>query len=189
MTEVRPASVPPEFARAVRSLAAAAERVRPEVRVEEMRPPQRLAPWSYALALEVVAGKELVASGRLVLLHDPAGHEAWAGTFRLVGYAHADLDPEMGRDPLLPEVGWSWLVDALTAAGAEHTAAGGTVTATTSTRFGSGAAEPASSEIELRASWTPVDIELGAHLRGWADVLCTAGGLPPPGVTAVAGPG
>jgi hypothetical protein len=177
------ALAPAEFAAAVRSLAVA--RVRPEVRVEEVRPPQKLAPWTHALALTVVAGDDEPATGRLVLLHDPAGYEAWEGTLRLVGYASAELDPEMAGDPLLPEVGWSWLLDALAAAGAEHRAAGGTVTQTSSTRFGDLAGPRRTSDLELRASWTPVGQDVSAHLRGFADLLCTAAGLPPPGVTAL----
>src|SRR5439155_9940474 len=144
--------------------------IRAEVRVGEMRPPQRLAPWSYALAVDVVPEQEVIASSRLVLLYDPAGHQAWRGTLRLVGYASADLDPEIGRDPLLPGVGWSWLLDALATSGAEHAAAGGTVTATASTRFGEvirAGTAAATCTLELRASWTPVGPGLGAHLRGW----------------------
>ena len=174
---------PAEFAAAVRSLTVA--RVRAEVRIEEVRPPQKLAPWTHALALTVLVGDDEVATGRLVLLHDPAGYEAWEGTLRLVGYASADLDPEMAGDPLLPEVGWSWLIDALEAAGAEHRAAGGTVTQTSSTRFGDLAGPRRTSDLELRASWTPVGQDLSAHLRAFADLLCTAAGLPPAGVTAL----
>ncbi|GAB3956502.1 hypothetical protein GCM10027614_68920 [Micromonospora vulcania] len=32
-----------------------------------------------------------VANGRLILLHDPVGHEAWQGTLRLVTYVTAEL--------------------------------------------------------------------------------------------------
>ena len=56
-----------------------------------------------------------VATGRLVLLHDPAGQDAWDGTLRLVTYVTAELEPELASDPLLPAVGWSWLTDALAA--------------------------------------------------------------------------
>jgi hypothetical protein len=174
---------PAEFAAAVRSLQTAT--VRPEVRVEEVRPPQKLAPWSYAVALDVVRGDEELATGRLVLLHDPNGYEAWEGTLRLVGYASAELDPEMAGDPLLPEVGWSWLLDALETAGAPHRAAGGTVTQTSSTRFGDLAGPRRTSDLELRASWTPGGQDVSAHLHGFADLLCTAAGLPPAGVTAL----
>ena len=71
------ALAPAEFAAAVRSLAVT--RVRDEVRVEEVRPPQKLAPWTHALALTVLVDDEELATGRLVLLHDPAGYEAWEG--------------------------------------------------------------------------------------------------------------
>lgn len=174
---------PAEFAAAVRSLSVA--RVRSEVRIEEVRPPQKLAPWTHALGLTLVVDDDEVATGRLVLLHDPAGYEAWEGTLRLVGYASAELDPEMAGDPLLPEVGWSWLLDALRTAGADYKAAGGTVTQTSSTRFGDLAGPRRTSDLELRASWTPTGQDVSAHLLAFADLLCTAAGLPPAGVTAL----
>ena len=177
------ALAPAEFAAAVRSLATT--RTRAEIRVEEVRPPQKLAPWTHALALTVVVGDDEPATGRLVLLHDPAGYEAWEGTLRLVGYVSAELDPEMAGDPLLPEVGWSWLLEALEAAGATYRAAGGTVTQTSSTRFGDLAGPRRTSDLELRASWTPVGQDVSAHLLAFADLLCTAAGLPPAGVTAL----
>ena len=85
--------------------------------VEPTRPPQRLAPHAYALEAAVVDGEDDLADGRLVLLHDPAGHDAWQGTFRLVTLVRAELEPEMAADPLLPEVCWSWLTGALDARG------------------------------------------------------------------------
>lgn len=198
MADVRPAAVPADFDQAVRSLARA--RLRPEVRVEQMRAPQRLAPWAHALGLEVVHNRIAVATGRLVLLHDPARYDAWQGSFRLVGYASVDLEPELAADPLLAEVTWSWLVDALQQRSARYASAGGTVTQTTSTRFGEPAAtggpagdpadDPADasqSSLELRVSWTPLGLDVGAHLQAWADLLCAAAGLPPPGVTVLPG--
>ena len=96
-----------------------------------------------------------VGSGRLVLLHDPAGNAAWQGTFRCVTFARADVDPEMVTDPLLASVGWSWLIDALASHGAEYSAPSGTVTSVSSESFGGMADEPPRAEIEVRASWTP----------------------------------
>lgn len=158
--------------------------VRREVRVEPLRPPQRLAPWSYAVSADVLdADNNELATGRLVLLHDPDGQEAWDGTLRLVAYASAELDPQMGVDPLLPSVGWSWLTDALEERRAAHRAAGGTVTQTTSTRFGDLAGPRTSVGLELRASWTAENAELGPHLLAFVDLLCAAAGLPPEGVT------
>ena len=51
----------------------------------------------------------------------PAGNDAWEGKFRCVAYARAEIDPEMVTDPLLAEVGWSWLTEALDAHGAAYT--------------------------------------------------------------------
>jgi hypothetical protein len=177
---------PPDvFRRAVASLTSAA--VRPEVRVEPLRPPQRLAPYSYAIAADVHRGDgEELATGRLVLLHDPGGVEAWDGVLRLVAFASAELDPQMGVDPMLPAVGWSWLTGALDERGAAYRAAGGTVTQTTSTRFGDLAGPRTTVELELRASWTADDPEMAPHLHAFADLLCTAAGLPPEGVTVLA---
>jgi hypothetical protein len=193
MAAQRSEEPPAEFRRALTSLRAAA--VRPEVALEEAPAPQRLAPYAVAMTADVVAANAAVdggddhelATGRLVLLHDPAGHEAWGGTFRLVTYVRADLEPEMAVDPLLPSVGWAWLLEALQARGIGYTAASGTVTRVTSESFGAMDARPASAEIEIRASWTPQDAEVGPHLSAWCDLLCTAAGLPPlpPGVVAM----
>ena len=156
---------------------------RPEILLEKLPAPQRLAPYAHALGGTVSRHGEEVATGRLVLLYDPAGHEAWDGNLRLVSYVTAELEPELASDPLLAEVCWSWLTDALEAQGASYTAAGGTVTQTTSTRFGDLAGPPSSADLELRASWTPLDTDLGIHLAAWLTLLASTAGLPPPGVT------
>ena len=184
-TERPVALTPATFSRAVATMTAAA--VRPGVRVEPVRPPQRLAPWSHAVAAEVPAGRagEMAATGRLVLLHDPEGHEAWNGTLRLVAFATAELDDAMSIDPMLPEVGWSWLTDALGDREAAFTAAGGTITHTLSSRFGDLAGPANTSSIELRASWTALDDDLGPHLQAFVDVLAAAAGLPPEGVAVL----
>jgi hypothetical protein len=177
-----PEAPPDLFRRAVASLTSTS--VRREVRVEPLRPPQRLAPWSYAISADVRAtdGEEL-ATGRLVLLHDPDGVEAWDGVLRLVAFASAELDPQMGVDPLLPAVGWSWLTGALDERRAAYRAAGGTVTQTTSTRFGDLAGPRTTIEMELRASWTADDADMSPHLHAFVDMICAAAGLPPEGVT------
>jgi hypothetical protein len=173
---------PELFREAVASLTGT--KVRAEVRVEPLRPPQRLAPWSYAISADVVTsdGEEL-ATGRLVLLHDPDGVEAWDGVLRLVAFASAELDSQMGVDPMLPAVGWSWLTGALDDRAAAYRAAGGTVTQTTSTRFGDIAGPHTSVELELRASWTADTTDMAPHLHAFVDLLCAAAGLPPEGVT------
>jgi hypothetical protein len=168
---------PEEFRRALAALRSVTPRS--EVVLEETPAPQRLAPYAVAMTADLVVGDDELATGRLVLLHDPAGHEAWQGTFRVVTYVRADLEPEMAVDPVLPDVGWAWLMEALSGHGAAYAAASGTVTRVSSESFGGMATEPGSAQIEIRASWTPMDEEYGAHLLAWCDVLCTTAGLPP----------
>ena len=154
---------------------------RPELAIEEIPAPQRIAPYALAIAADIGDAERDLGNGRLVLLHDPAGNPAWDGTFRCVTYARAEVGPEMGSDPLLREVGWSWLVDALARHEASYAAPSGTVTAVASQSFGSMADEPQRAEVEIRASWTPVlgsGADIVAHVEAWQDLLCMVAGLP-----------
>jgi hypothetical protein len=165
--------------------------VRTEIELGPIRPPQRLAPYSYALGAEikhpdldiVPERSEGDAFGRLILLYDPEGSDAWDGTMRLVAYIQADLDSHEAIDPLLPEVAWSWLTEALEARSEHVTALGGTVTATTSVRYGDISGPPRAHQLELRASWTAITPAIGTHVEAFCEVLAHAAGLPPVGVT------
>lgn len=176
------AAGPAEFRAAVETMRRAS--LRPEVFCEEMPAPQRIAPWSSALSADVTVDDEDLGTGRLILLHDPAGNDAWDGTYRCVAYARADLDPEVGADPMLAAVGWSWLTEALEAHGAGYHAASGTVTCVNTESFGGMADEAGTAQVEIRASWTPDvgeddALDMTAHVEAWGELLCTAVGLPP----------
>jgi hypothetical protein len=159
---------------------------RPEIVLEHIPAPQRLAPWAYAVGATVTEldGDEEVeiASGRFIVLHDPAGHPAWQGTTRCVGYLSAGTDEQLVDDAMFSEVAWSWLTDALSECGAGQHAVGGTVTRTASTRFGDLAGPEHAVDVEMRASWTAEDNALDRHLNAWLQVIANAAGLPPPGV-------
>jgi hypothetical protein len=161
-------------------------RARPEILLEQIPAPQRLAPWAHAIGALVTEpdGDDDVeiASARFIVLYDPDGHEAWNGTTRCVGYLSAETDEQLVDDAMFSEVAWSWLTDALTESGATHHAVGGTVTRTASTRFGDLASPEHSVDVEMRASWTAEDTSLDRHLLAWLQVLGNAAGLPPPGV-------
>jgi hypothetical protein len=162
---------------------------RPEIVLEHIPAPQRLAPWAHAVGAMVTEqdGDEDVeiASARFIVLFDPDGHEAWNGTIRCVGYLSAETDEQLVDDAMFSEVAWSWLTDALTEAGATHHNVGGTVTRTASTRFGDLAGPEHSVDVEMRASWTAEDTDLDRHLSAWLEVLGNAAGLPPPGVRLI----
>ncbi|MDH6127873.1 DUF3000 domain-containing protein [Kitasatospora sp. GP82] len=170
-------SAPIEFRAAVEALGTA--RLRPELQLSAAPAPRRLAPYAYALTATVEVEGEELADGRLVLLHDPVGQEAWHGDFRVVTLTRAELEPEIADDPMLSEVGWSWLLDALQSHGAGYAEPGGTVTHASSHYFGALADREPSTEIEIRASWTPADGRFERHLAAWGDLLCACAGLPP----------
>ena len=178
------AAGPAAFREAVAGLHGAT--LRREIQLGTLPAPGRLAPWSHAVSATIATpdGDDEIASGRLILLHDPDGVDAWGGTLRIVVFATSEVDPEIAVDPLLPEVAWSWLVEALTETGATYTALGGTVTATSSTRFGDISGPHRVDDLELRASWTP-DPRTGLHLQAFGSLLAAAAGLPPEGVTTI----
>ncbi len=177
-------AVPIPFRAATDALRGA--RLRPEIEIEQVPAPKKLAPYAYAVEAAVVEDGNDLADGRLVLLHDPSGHEAWQGTFRLVTLVRAELEPEMAADPLLPEVCWSWLTGALQARGLSYGEPSGTVTRAGSHYFGGLAERAPASQIEIRASWTPREgmggvPDTASHLAAWCDLLCQIAGLPPAG--------
>jgi len=183
-------SAPPEFRDAVASMRTAT--LRPEVFCEEMPAPQRIAPYAAALSADVTVDGTDVGTGRIILLHDPAGNDAWDGTFRCVAYCRAEVELDLITDPMLAAVGWTWLTEALTAHGAAYAAPSGTVTRVATESFGGMSDEPGTAQIEIRASWTPVgtasgDLDLRPHTEAWGELLCTAAGLPPvpEGVTVI----
>jgi hypothetical protein len=125
-----------------------------------------------------------LAGGRLVLLHRPGGHDEWRGAWRVVVLVEADLEPEIAEDPLLAGVAWSWLMDALADSGARYTAESGTVSRSSSLGFGGLSGRPATTAVEVRASWTPVAgpdgaIDFAAHLLAWCGLMMMCAGVPP----------
>ncbi len=194
-----PTAAPAPFRRAVAALSSV--RPRPELVVCPLEAPPRLAPFTWAVSVEADAARrpgedldEPDTSGRLILLHDPAGQDAWEGTFRLVCFVQARLDPEQLGDEMLPLVAWSWLTEALEQCGAAHVALGGTVPQTSSVRFGDIAGPRRDDDVELRASWTPAGPagddpggdELHRHAEAFCTLVATAAGLPPVGTNQLA---
>src|SRR5579859_7008029 len=170
---------------------------------EDIPAPKRLAPYATAIAAAVQRDGADVAWGRLVLLYDPDGQEGWDGMFRLVAYIRADVEPEMAADPLLGEVGWSWLAEALDAHVPGYAVPSGTVTRVITEGFGAKRDELPLTGFELRASWSPAGppeaggheaggheaaqgtagnsdldrLDLSAHIAAWCDCLSAAAGL------------
>jgi Protein of unknown function (DUF3000) len=169
------------FAAAVAAFMAARDaHSRRDLLFEDVPAPKRLAPYA------------------------PDGQQGWDGFFRLVAYVRADVEPEMAADPLLGEVGWSWLSEALDAHAPGYAVPSGTVTRVITEGFGAKRDELPLTGFELRASWSPVGpdgphgsaenndldtIDLSAHIAAWCDCLSAAAGLEPPGTRALRQPG
>jgi hypothetical protein len=191
------------FAAAVAAFAAGREaQTERAVVFEDVPAPKRLAPYATAMAATVQRDDTDVAWGRLVLLYDPDGQEGWDGAFRLVAYVRADVEPEIAADPLLGEVGWSWLSEALDAHVPGYAVPSGTVTRVITEGFGAKRNELPLTGFELRASWSPAGpgnagvadsdldiLDLSAHISAWCDCLYAAAGLEPPGTRALRPPG
>ena len=173
---------PEEFIIALESLKG--QTFRPEFRVSQIPPPTKIAPWCVALQVEMNATPEFHPKGyrgdaKFVVLYDPEGQTAWDGTFRIVINGRAPVESEMGDDPLLGEVAWSWLTDALDTQGAAYHQLGGTVTRVFNETFGGLELSSAKIDVELRASWTPNTPYLTEHLMAWADFASQLAGFGP----------
>ena len=168
---------------------------RSEITLEEVPAPQKLAPFAIAFSADVMdpaaphdEDADPLATGRFVLLHDPEGQDGWSGQFRCVTYVRSGIDSEMASDPLLCEIGWSWLLDSLKEFNCSYGSESGTVTRVASVAFGMLKEREGDSEIEIRASWTPLNVDsLTGHLTAWLRLLEISAGLAPvpPGVTQI----
>ena len=157
--------------------------MRPDVSLREMPAPPGLAPYAFALAADVAPEHHGVDSalgtGRFVFLHDPDEPEEWGGPFRIVSFAQAPLETDMGNDPFLTGVAWSWLMDALDAHDAEYSHPSGTVTKILAQGFGGLAVQRDGAQLEIRASWSPQHLALDRHVGAWIDTVAALAGLPP----------
>ena len=173
-------AIPEEFAHALASAESA--EFRSELEVTTIPSPEGIAPYSAAWSATVTpqARKDGdQGTSRLVLLYDPSAPEAWSGVWRMVCFAKAPLDQTMSEDPLLPDVAWSWLTDALDAHGASFKRAAGTASTIVSTGLGEMASDVKGAEMELRASWSPGNGQIKDHLDAWAEFVCMLAGFPP----------
>ncbi|WP_072341303.1 DUF3000 domain-containing protein [Actinomyces urinae] len=169
-------SPPQEFVEALLSLRSAPPE--PGIELQEVPAPRKIAPYAAALrAFTEAEEDELpVATGRFVVLFDPDGQPGWNSRFRIIMHARSQVEPEMGSDPLLGEVVWSWAHDALDDAGANAHNMNGTVTRELSDTFGGLKLSGSEVEIEMRASWSPATNDLGPHMAAWLKLIARTAG-------------
>jgi hypothetical protein len=208
-----PSSGNPVFDNAVDAFRSGLDQISDDVTIEDVPPPKRLAPHATAISAIAHRDGEEVATGRLVLLFDPDGNDGWCGMFRLVAIVQADIEPEVAADPLLGEVGWTWLTESLDTYTPGYAAESGTVTRVITEGFGAKEQDLPLTSFELRASWSPAatdaadatdaagpdntgpgtgspeiaGLDIGAHVLAWYACLRAAAGLEPPGTRSLPG--
>ncbi|WP_036961819.1 DUF3000 family protein [Pseudoclavibacter soli] len=177
-----------EFARVLREFAEV--RHRSDITLERIEAPSHLAPEAVAFSIEIdSAGRHVHsrASARFVMLHNPDAPEAWDSPLRVIVFVKAPLESDLGLDPFVASVVWSWLEDALHAHKTRFHAISGTVTKTINAGFGALSTQTDGTEIELRASWSAEPgTPMLPHLLAWIDLVAEAASLPPvPGEISV----
>jgi hypothetical protein len=115
--------------------------------------------------------------GRVVFLHDPEQFDVWGSNMRVIAYGKSPLENDMGVEEDVAHYWWSELMRALNTHGATFINEAGTVTKMSSTGMGSLANDPNSSEVEIRASWSPTDDDLGPHFAAWQDIIASMAGF------------
>ncbi|PTW91692.1 hypothetical protein C8A06_1425 [Microbacteriaceae bacterium MWH-Ta3] len=167
------------FARAAESARAAV--VPKDLNAHEIAAPTNLSPNAIAFMGDVTGGVGNFdrGTGRLVLLDDPDLPAGWDGRSRAILYAQAPLETDIGDEMLVVDVAWAWLLESLAAHGATYAHASGTVTKVVSTGFGEMSEQGRGSQLEIRASWSPLDDNFQAHVEAWAQFVCTLAGFPP----------
>ncbi len=181
---------PAEFRLAVESLRAAS--VRDELVLQQIDAPGKLAKHEVAFSANIDAASTDVATdlgtGRFVLLWDPEEPEPWGSRFRVITFAKSPLETDIGADEQIADVAWAWLTEALQNRHANFIAEAGTATRIISSGYGALSNQSDHAELEIRASWSPIDTNANAHLEAWQDLVCIMSGLPnlPAGVSSFA---
>ena len=164
-----------------------AARLRPEIVLQEAPAPQRLAPWAVALTADVLADAAPTTApprtwppdGSSCCTTPPATRPGTA-SFRVVTFARAAVEPDVAGDPMLPSVGWSWLIEALEGRGApyaspeRHRHPGRVGVVRLAERPTADAPRSRSAPPGPRS--TPTS---RPHLEAWGELLATTAGLPP----------
>jgi hypothetical protein len=169
---------PAQFAAAAISLTEPA--LRSELETSQIPAPDRIAPWALAFAAQAPNPADTPMNrgvGRIVFLHDPEQFDVWGSNMRVIAYGKSPLENDMGVEEDVAHYWWSELMRALNTHGATFTNEAGTVTKMSSTGMGSLANDPNSSEVEIRASWSPTDDDLGKHFAAWQDIIASMAGF------------
>lgn len=171
-------NLPAEFKLAIQDLAAAYTRT--ELATHQIASPNGIAPAAIAFAAEVPDTTETASNrgvGRIVFLHDPSQLETWGSRMRVIAYVKSPLEAEMELEEDSANYYWDILKRSLSKHGAVSTHDAGTITKMSSTGMGALATERRKTEIEIRASWSPLGTTLAPHFAAWQDLVAAMAGF------------
>jgi hypothetical protein len=172
-----PKGAPNEFFLACSRIATAP--LRKELSIKQIPSPESIAPFAVAFAADVPDGKDSVMHrgvGRVVFLFDTEQQATWASNFRVIAYAKSPIEVDMSEQPDLPNYWWGNLRRTLELNSASYSNEAGTLTRITSTGLGALTVDDPYSEIELRASWSPQELDLSRHFLAWQDLVASMAG-------------
>lgn len=155
---------------------------RAEIHIEQIAAPKDIAEEAIALSAQVIHADHSDADrgvGRIVICRDSNYPEGWNSEYRIILYAKSPVESEMGKDPVVDELPWNWLMDSLALKNAHFHSEAGTTTRVLSTGHGSLTPQPQHAEIEIRASWAPEGDDFTPHVEAFQELLALISGLPP----------
>jgi len=155
--------------------------LRNELETEQIPAPKGIAPYALAFSAQVPNPADTPMNrgvGRLVFLHNPEEFDTWGSNMRIIAYGKSPLESDVAMQEDAANYWWEWLMRALDYRGAKYSHEAGTITRMTSTGMGALATDKENTEIEIRASWSPTEDDLGAHLGAWQDLISGMAGYP-----------
>lgn len=155
--------------------------LRSELETEQIPAPKEIAPFALAFSAQVPNPADTPMNrgvGRLVFLHNPDEFDTWGSNMRVIAYGKSPLESDVAMQEDAANYWWEWLIRALDYRGAKYSHEAGTITRMTSTGMGSLTTDRENTEIEIRASWSPTEDDLGAHLGAWQDLISGMAGYP-----------
>ncbi|NCA07161.1 MAG: DUF3000 family protein [Micrococcales bacterium] len=154
--------------------------LRPELETLQIPAPKDIAPIALAFSAQVPNPADTPMNrgvGRIVFLFDSKEFETWGSNMRVIAYGKSPLENDVGIQDDAANYWWHWLMRALEHRGAKFSHEAGTVTKMSSTGMGALATDREQTEIEIRASWSPQEDDLGPHLAAWQDLISGMAGF------------
>ena len=148
--------------------------LRSELETLQIPAPKEIAPYALAFSAQVPNPADTPMNrgvGRLVFLHNPEEFDTWGSNMRVIAYGKSPLESDVAMQEDAANYWWECLMRALDYRGARFSHEAGTITRMTSTGMGSLATDRENTEIEIRASWSPQEDDLGPHLGAWQDLI------------------